>query len=434
MNTIYDLIGIGFGPAGIALGAVMADEDEMQGKRQMERLFLEKEPDSSWQSEMLIPNTDIQHHYLRDFATPRNPRSRFTFANYLYEKGRLFSFGHLGKNPGRLEWNDYILWVADQLSEDVRYQNQVLGVHPILEDGRVDLFQVKVRDLTSNTETNYLSRNVSINVGRIPHVPNIYQSLLGDNVFHSSKFLSKIKRLDGTNTQSFAVVGSGQNAIEIILYLADRYPDATIYSINRGPAFRIVDLGHFSNEVFFPEFTDYFYSLTEENKEKLFNSIRLTNYSVVDVDVSQALYWRIYEENIMNKQRIHVTKFQQVVAIEEHSKHYKLYLEDLYNKERSEISVQNIILCTGFKEEKVPKVLQPLQHLLMQNEDGTLQITRDYQILTDKIVRGRLYINGLTERTHGISDSTSFSMMALKAERIYKQIKEELNCQTVFQK
>jgi lysine/ornithine N-monooxygenase len=34
--------------------------------------------------------------------------------------------------------------------------------------------------------------------------------------------------------------------------------------------------------------------------------------------------------------------------------------------------------------------------------------------------RPQLYLNGLCERTHGMSDSTSFSMMALKSERIFQ--------------
>src|SRR5262249_24350136 len=91
-----DLVGIGFGPAGIALAAALADEREAQPAAQewpYTARFFEARADSSWQSGLLLPGTDISHHFLRDLAMPRDPRSRFTFANYLKQRGRLFDFG-----------------------------------------------------------------------------------------------------------------------------------------------------------------------------------------------------------------------------------------------------------------------------------------------------------------------------------------------------
>ncbi|MBW6608194.1 lysine N(6)-hydroxylase/L-ornithine N(5)-oxygenase family protein, partial [Salmonella enterica subsp. enterica serovar Weltevreden] len=49
------------------------------------------------------------------------------------------------------------------------------------------------------------------------------------------------------------VLGSGQSAGETLLWLYDHFPNAQLTSVHRGLPFRLVDIGHFSNEVFFPE-------------------------------------------------------------------------------------------------------------------------------------------------------------------------------------
>ncbi len=102
-------------------------------------------------AEMLLPGTDIQHHYLRDLATPRNPRSRYTFPMYLKEKDRLFTFGQFSSNPGRIEWSDYVKWVADQVSENTLYRHKFLNVEPIVssETKAVEMVQVSTQDLNT---------------------------------------------------------------------------------------------------------------------------------------------------------------------------------------------------------------------------------------------------------------------------------------------
>jgi L-ornithine N5-monooxygenase len=102
LDHMYDLIGVGFGPAGIALSVAMEDERMPEDTSSWNALFLDKSKHAQWQADMLLPRTDIQHNFLRDFVTPYNPRSHYTFVNYLKEQGRLFSFGLLGVTPGRI--------------------------------------------------------------------------------------------------------------------------------------------------------------------------------------------------------------------------------------------------------------------------------------------------------------------------------------------
>ena len=424
-GDIYDIIGLGFGPAGIALAVAMEDADECHAKPDgLRSLFIEQAVDSAWQADMLLPGTNIQHHFLRDFATPRNPRSRFTFANYLKEKGRLFAFGLLGDSPGRIEWADYVQWVASQVAHRALYLHRVVSVEPVRqEDGpEINLVRVVAKDLVEGNTKEFYARNITLCTGRKPNIPPRFADLVGPRVFHSHYFKTHVRTIRPETNPTFAVIGSGQNAIEIILNLADNYPGSKIYSINRNSGFRLYDLGHFSNQVFFPEEVEYYYSLPKEARHKLFEEVRLTNYSSVDFDVSRALYWRVYEEGISGNNRINILKRVAVSDISQEGQRYHIRLQDIYKSCQTEIDADVVVLCTGFVEVQVPPYMEQLLPYLSFDADGDLEVTRDYEVRTDERLKVGVFLNGLTERTHGISDATSFSMMALKAQKIFERL------------
>mgnify|MGYP002040665849 FL=1 len=120
-GQVYDVIGIGFGPANIAL-AIAMEEMEFAGTR----LFLERHASTQWQPEMMLSGSDIQNHPSRDLVTPRNPRSRYTFTNFLFENDRLFEHLNLGLEfPLRSEFAEYVRWVAGFFARDVAYNQSV---------------------------------------------------------------------------------------------------------------------------------------------------------------------------------------------------------------------------------------------------------------------------------------------------------------------
>ncbi len=111
VNTIYDVVGIGFGPANLSL-AIALEEENPDSKK----LFLESKETFVWHPGMLIDDTNIQISFLKDLVTLRNPRSHYSFLNYLYEKDRLKDFVNLTDfYPSRFEYNDYMTWVSNHL-------------------------------------------------------------------------------------------------------------------------------------------------------------------------------------------------------------------------------------------------------------------------------------------------------------------------------
>jgi L-ornithine N5-oxygenase len=422
----YELIGVGFGPAGIALATAIDDaREERPGTTPWRSVFLEEAAaDTAWQGELLLPETDIQHHFLRDFATPRNPRSRYTFANYLKEEGRLFSFGLQGGNPGRIEWADYCRWICAQLSDRVLHRHRVTAIEPLdAGSGKpIDLLRIRALNLDRKSEHTLLAENVVACVGRRPQVPELYEPWLGERAFHSHTFLTSMSAIPAGEGPTIAVIGSGESAIEIILYLLDRYPRSEFLSIHRNSGFRLHDAGAFSNEIFFPEAVDCFYPLPKKARRTLIEEAKLTNYSAVDCDVGKALYRRIYEDRILGRNRVEMIRRSNVREVTRRDGRFELTVEDMYREVSRRVEADVLVLCTGYFDEAVPSVLDGVRPLLELDDEGNLDVSRDYEVHTAERLRAGIFVNGTNELTHGISDATSFSMMCLKAARTLERL------------
>jgi len=111
--AVHDLIGIGFGPSNLALAIALQEREKAQGK--LDVLFLDKQADYRWHGNTLVTQSELQISFLKDLVTLRNPTSPYSFVNYLKAHDRLVDFINLGTfYPCRMEYNDYLRWVAGQ--------------------------------------------------------------------------------------------------------------------------------------------------------------------------------------------------------------------------------------------------------------------------------------------------------------------------------
>lgn len=423
---VHDLVGIGFGPAAIGVAAVFEDEYEFlpKGTERITTSFLERAESSAWQPNMLLPGTDIQHHFLRDFASPRNPRSRFTFPNYLKETGRFYPFTQMGNYVSRTEWSEYVQWTVNQLDQDVRYHAEVVGISPVTDGDRVVAAAVRYQDTRTGEIAERVARNVLVSTGHQPFVPEVFATHTGDRVFHSSQYLPRIAGLDRNSPLRIAVVGAGQNAGEIFLHVAQSFPNAQVYSLARNSGIRMYELGHFSNEAYFPAETDYFYALDKERRQRVLGEQHATNYAAVDPDVSTAMYRMVYEDRFFGPRRLHMRKRTAVTAVAPRADGIRLSLSEVYLGTRDELDVDLVIACTGYREPRLPSVLAPFERLVKFDVHGDPEVTMAHRVVTEPGCQVGLYLNGITEWRHGINSATSFSTLALKAERIVADVQQ----------
>jgi len=408
-----DVASVGFGPAGIALACALEDEAEDSGKKPYQHVrFFEKGCDSTWHGAFLLAGTDINHHVFRDLVTPRNPRSRFSFAMYLKEKGRLYKFGLLGRPASRVEWSDYISWVAAQLKEYVSYDEGVTEILPVTENGIL-----RAVDLVTPQGT-YRTRRLILSHGSLPRIPEVFDPHLGGRVFHTSQYLKNVHLGGGPIAKRWLVLGSGQSAGEAVAHLLGAAPTTQVHSVHRGVGFRIGQLGQFPNMAFLPEHVDYFHELEPARRTKVFDEIRSTNYAGIDADESQALYSFMYEGEVSGHQRLNLHTWSSVVSVEKVGGAYSVLLRDSNTGLETTLYVDGIVLGTGYEQLPVPPLLTLLQPWLLRDDDGALEVDRRYRVGLQNSEGVHIFANGTSEKTHGISDAQSFSMLALRAQQL----------------
>src|SRR5690349_17817520 len=99
-QKIYDIIGIGIGPFNLGLAAILEDVPQLSA------IFIDQKAAFDWHPGMLLPTARMQVPYFADLVTIVNPRSRFTYHNYLHETKGFFRFVNQDNlYPLRKEYN-----------------------------------------------------------------------------------------------------------------------------------------------------------------------------------------------------------------------------------------------------------------------------------------------------------------------------------------
>jgi L-ornithine N5-monooxygenase len=239
----YDIICAGFGPSALAI-AIAMHERGFKGKK---ILFLEQQSEFGWHTGMLLPGTKMQISFMKDLATMRNPRSYFTFTNYLHHHGRLAHFINLSTfTPFREEFNHYMKWCASHFKDWVRYNQKVVRVTvgPLTSNNAVNVFQVITRNIESGELGHLFASHVIVATGGEVAIPKgLAQDHLGGRVIHSSQYLKAIPNILVNEAYPYrvAVVGGGQSAVEIVENLKSRYRQTHIRLFFRDTALRPSD-------------------------------------------------------------------------------------------------------------------------------------------------------------------------------------------------
>lgn len=246
-TDLHDLVCVGFGPASLAIGVALHDALESGAplKSHAAKIaFLERQPKFAWHAGMQIPGARMQISFLKDMATLRNPRSEFTFLNYLHANDRLVSFTNLNTFlPLRIEYEDYLRWCAGWFEDNVAYNEDVLGIESHKRgDGVVDAFSVTSRNNRTGQTATRRSKNVVIAVGGRPKIPACLPQK-HPRVIHSSQFVTDAPRIfkDPNAPIRVAVIGSGQSAAEIFNNLPCQFPNSQNFLLIRGAALRPSD-------------------------------------------------------------------------------------------------------------------------------------------------------------------------------------------------
>jgi L-ornithine N5-oxygenase len=426
-RAALDVIGIGFGPANLALALCLEEEPPSVDGRPLRRLFLERKTSYEWHPDMLLEGAEVQVPFLKDLVTLRNPQSHFTFLNYLRLHGRLLDFVNLRRwFPTRLEFNHYYRWVAAQLADRVCYGRAVESVLPVAPEapadaggGTVELLQVTARNLETGRIEEYRTRNLVVATGGVPYVPPGIDVEATAKVFHSQSFLKEVRRHfpRPDAPYRFLVVGSGQSAAEIFQYLFSHYPNAEVTAALRRFAYKPADESEFVNEIYSPAMTDLFFGLADEERRYLTNAHADTNYSAVDLELIRSIFRALYEMKVKGDTRVRVRSLVELRHLEQNGAGI---VARLWNKAEGRmecLEADGVVLATGFQRPPRHPLLAALGEHLLVKEDGEYQVGRDYRVATLPGFAPGIYLQGFCESTHGLSDAV-LSVLPVRSREI----------------
>ncbi|GII85090.1 lysine/ornithine N-monooxygenase [Sphaerisporangium siamense] len=418
-DVVYDILGVGFGPSNLALAIALDEHNAKAGAADRLRAgFLERQPSFGWHRGMLIDDATMQVSFLKDLVTLRDPCSDYSFLCYLRERGRLVDFlNQKTLFPLRAEFHDYLEWAAARVDHLVDYSSEVLAVEPVTSPGgEIAWFDVVGRGADGRTVVRR-ARNVCLAVGMEPHLPP--DTVLSDRVFHNSELVPRVAALvaGGSPVRRALVLGAGQSAAEAVEYLHRSFGDAEVCAVFAKYGFTPADDSPFANRIFDPEAVDVYFNSPPHVKRSLFDYHRGTNYSVVDMELIEALYATSYREKVQGRERLRMLNVSRIRDVRETGEGLEVTVEYLPTGEREVLAADILVHATGYRSRDISALLGEAAKLCLRDEEDGVRVGRDHRVAVAPPVTAGVYLQGGTEHTHGIS-STLLSTTAIRAGEI----------------
>ncbi|WP_414938350.1 SidA/IucD/PvdA family monooxygenase [Amycolatopsis sp. cmx-11-51] len=391
------LLAIGAGPANLALAVAIEESGNPELAEQT--LLLEQSPDIKWQRDLLMPWARSQVSFLKDLVTLRNPRSKFSFLNFLHDQNRLDEFVNLGTfHPFRWEFSDYLQWVAKSLDQvRIRYDAKVQSIEPARgADGSITGW---IATLPGGDTIR--CRDLVVGGGRDTHVPDVFSGLPSDRLIHSAQYRRRIAQLPADAPLRAVVVGGAQSAAEMFMALHDNLPNSTRTMIVRSIGPQNYQTSKFVNELFFPSFVDRFYDSPPEIRQQVLDEMRLTNYAGAAPPFLDHIYTTLYQQRGIGQQRSEVRTLTEVVGARIEDDEVVLDLRDRTSGKVEPLHCDLVLLGTGF-DQRMPAMVRDLADRVGLSE---ISVSRCYRVDLGDSAWGAVYLQGINEATHGIADS-----------------------------
>src|SRR5699024_391486 len=145
-----------------------------------------------------------------------------------------------------------------------------------------------------------------------------------------------------------------------------------------------------------------FYAAPQDVKDMLLRYHGNTNYSVVDLDLIEQLYSRVYQEKVTGKQRLRVCHASQLSDVRPHDSGVRMNVEFLPTGERHELDSDVLVCATGCRPRDPLRLLGDVAELCELDGYGRPAVERDYRVRTADHLSAGIYLQGGTEHTHGI--------------------------------
>jgi L-ornithine N5-oxygenase len=410
-----DVLGIGFGPAQLALAHAAADASIAHRIE-----FVEASDGFAWHPGMLLDGATMQVNFTKDLVTPRRPTHPASFLNFLHAEGRLAAFMNLKTlYPTRTEFSDYLRWAAALVPSSVHYGCRVDRIRWDAED---QLFVV------SAGERRWTAQHLVIGVGLQAVLPD--GIVASRRVWHSERLLPSLDAVSPERLDHVVVVGSGQSAAEAAKHLLTQHPHIRVTAILQSYGYAPADDSPFVNRMFDPGAVDEFFDSSEDARRRVLDVHRNTNYSVVDAELIDELARIQYEDRSRGAGRFELRNLTTVLSAVERDGVVHIETRDLRTGERRRETVDVVIAATGYRPTPVAPLFEDPGRIFSVIRDGVPETDRSYRACVDDAVTGSVWVHGGEEATHGLSSSL-LSNIAVRGGEIVDELANVLNGQHV---
>ncbi|EEB08861.1 ornithine N5 monooxygenase [Schizosaccharomyces japonicus yFS275] len=420
-NDILDLIIIGMGPASLSILIAAYEHSSQPLKERRIRVF-EKQQEFSWHRGMLIPGSNMQISFVKDLASPRNPRSYFSFLNFLHVHGCERFHGFLNMSvmePSRSEFHEYLSWCASHFESLVQYDSEVASMD---YDESSDTYTLSVKQ-SDGTCKSVRTKNVLVATGGQPCIPEQFRKLNTGRIRHSSEFMYPESQSYLQNAKhGVLVVGAGQSAAEIWRHCHNNVPlKLPVHMSLRSLAPLPSDSSPFINSLFFdPDRAQWWYRLPECQRLPGLASGRGTNYGVVKEGLIEEMFRIVYDQKRYTSQPTHTLlpySFVDDIEPVEDGLEVTITFQDPQRKPTKLVQKYDVVyFATGYNHngghDLIRKFIPPGEKAIVHE---------NYVLSSEPSKQGHLYLVGLSESQHGIGE-TLLSWAAVRAGNIVNSI------------
>jgi lysine N6-hydroxylase len=401
VDQVLDAVGVGIGPFNLSAAALLQPLTDLKTR------FFEYEQTFSWHPGLLFPEATIQLSYLKDLVTLADPTSPYSFLNFLFTHKRLYRFINADfSRVTRVEFNQYLQWVSSLLP-NLEFNRPVQAVS--FED---DSLVVHMGDEVIKTNS------IILGTGLSKVVPECARPYVGPTVFHAGNYLEHPVR----KGQRVAVIGGGQTGAEIVhhMLISQGAVPERLSWISRRANFLPLDESPFTNELFTPHYSDYFFGLQPEEKLLLLSEQKLASDGVAS-ELLEKICRLLYELEFLNEggRMCGLYPNHELIGMYPNTDGWALTINDKLKDLNETLNVDVVILCTG-SQYKRPKCLDPLNDRLNWGAKGW-SIRKDYSIDWDGPEGVNLYVQNAAKHSRGVADP-NLSLMAWRSATIINSI------------
>ncbi|EXJ83974.1 hypothetical protein A1O3_04641 [Capronia epimyces CBS 606.96] len=412
-----DLVCVGFGASALSIAVALHERRALD-----KTVFLERQPEETWTPGSCSDSTSpasrgrLRTSFLNDLVTSENPRSKFTFMNYLHATDRLVVYANSSQlHPSREMYADYLRWCAASFQHQVSFGKQAKSISPVSVPARerdgpgpgpVRAWNVVFVDVATGRQDSIVANQVICAVGLQHYIPTSLSSLgpglspSSGPVVHAAESLPRIAAvLRATGGEArLAIVGDGQTAAELFDHLHGIRADHQVVWFTQDPVLRATDDTPFVADKTARPTSKMGQTLPVELRRRAIGEgLGLATVpepqSAIDRQLVASIYEIQYGQSVKqadaNQWRFQIKLQHRLVGAERTANgQVRLWFQQPESKDQDQDQDQNegrrnvfdlVIAATGYARSEYKKLTQPLvaSGLL---DGAQITVDRDYQV------------------------------------------------------